>query len=412
MKNKLEILKHPAVMILSMIIGILTGVFFKKLSLHMSIFGDIYLALLNMCSIPIVITAIIPSIAKLFQSHEVKKYLFKIITVFSILIFFTGIFSFSFTMVCKPGHNIGKKAEIVIGKLISKTNIKSSKDLSNKDESVKRLFYNMIPENIFNSLSKGYMLQIVFFTIILGVATGFLPERNYNTIIELTESFFEAFFKIIDWLIYLLPFGIISLLAKQMTQIGTGILLAMLKFIIVFHIISILLMLKSGFLIKIYGKVNFKDSFLKLRDALFIGFGTQSSIAAIPSTIEGLTEGLKNDKKITNLVLPIGIVIFRFSAVIIYTTSVIFAANLYNMHFNVTNTIISIFLCIVIAVSSAGLPGLTTMAMVGNILHYLGLPVETVVVLLIAVTPLIDPICTAATIHLNSAATVIIAHKK
>ena len=270
----------------------------------------------------------------------------------------------------------------------------------------------MIPENIFNSLSNGYMLQIVFFTIILGIATGFLPSTNYDTIVFFTESFFKAFFKIIDWLIYLLPFGIISLLAKQMTQIGTGILMGMLKYVIVFHVVCIFLMMISGILIKIYGKVGFIESFLKLKDALFIGFGTQSSIAAIPSTIEGLTEGLKTDKEITNLVLPIGMVIFRFSALLIYTISVVFAAELYNMPFNISTSAVTVILCVIIAIASAGMPGLTTMAMIGNILYYLGLPVETIVVLLIAVTPLIDPICTAATIHLNSAATVIIAQEK
>lgn len=406
-------LKNPLTLISFLFLGILCGIYYKNFSFQISILGNIYLSLLKMCVIPILITAIISSVARLFQFEDAKKYIIKIVSVFLIFMFFTGIIAIGLELISKPGKNLGKNSERVLGKILNKSGKSDDKKaIVKKGESIVRFIKNIVPENIFYALSKGFTLQILFFTIILGIATGFLPPDKSNLIISLSEALFKAFFKIIEWLMYLLPFGLFALIARQIAGTGVEILLAMMKFIISVYVICIVLMLINGFVIKFFTKTGFIKSFVQLKECLLIGFGTQSTFASIPSAIEGLTENLGLNKEIINLVIPIGAVICRFSMVILYSSATIFTAQLYDVHIGIGGVFVTLILSVVAAIAGAGTPGIVSIAMISMILHPLGLPVEAIVVLLLAVNPLVEPITTLTNVHSNCAVSSVIAKKE
>ena len=171
-------------------------------------------------------------------------------------------------------------------------------------------------------------------------------------------------------------------------------------------------MIINNFLIKRYTNYSFIDCFFKLKEPLIIGLGTQSTFASIPAAIESLINELKINKEIVNLVIPIGAVICRFSMVIIYSAAVIFTSQLYNVGFGIKEFIICLILSVIAAIAGAGTPGIVSIAMISIILTPLHLPVEAIVVLLLAINPLIDPIATMTNVHSNCAATVVIASKK
>ena len=408
MKN-FKILKNPFIIILSIIVGIIVGIYFKEFALKIKIFGKIYLSLIKMCVIPILITAIISSVAQLFRSEDAKKYIKKILIVFLSLLFFTGILCVTIETFGKPGKNLGKQAEITLGKLLNKADKELQKGIIvNKEQGVIEFIKNMIPENIFSALNHGYSLQILFFAIIFGIATGFLSKANGEIIISFTEAFFKGFFKIIDWIMYLLPFGLFCLISSQIAGTGIEILLAMLKFVISIYIISFILIAINGILLSIYSKNSFVDCFLKLKECLLIGFGTQSTFASIPSAIDGLTEGLKLNRELINLIIPIGAVICRFSMVILYSAATIFTAQLYNVDLGIQGYITCLILSVIAAIAGAGTPGIVSITMISIVLLPLKLPAEAIIVMLLAVNPLIDPITTMTNIHSNCAAAAII----
>ena len=64
------------------------------------------------------------------------------------------------------------------------------------------------------------------------------------------------------------------------------------------------------------------------------------------------------------------------------------------------------------AIAGAGTPGIVSIAMISIVLTPLHLPVEAIVVLLLAVNPLLDPVTTMTNTHSNCAAATIIASKK
>jgi proton glutamate symport protein len=407
--KKLQILKNPLLLIFFIVAGVLTGLYFKEFSLNLKIISEIYLALLKMCVIPIVVTAVISSLAKLFRSEHGEQYIKRIIAVFVVALIIVSCLSVAVELVMKPGQNIGKQAEITLGKLINSANIQLSKNMK-KEESkgFTEFIKEMIPENIFGALSNGVMLQILFFAIIFGIATGFLPHEHRDTIISINEAFFKGFFKIIDWAMYLLPFALFCLLSSQIAGTGIDIIIAMIKFVMSIYLISLILMAANGLILKFYSGTSFTNTFFKLKNCLLIGFGTLSTIASIPATIEDMTDGLKFNRELINLVVTIGGVLIKFSMIILHSAAVIFTAQLYHVSLGLKGYILCVFLSSIASFACAGSPGVVAITLITIILTPLKLPSETIIVLLLAVNPILEPLLTSANIHTICASAAII----
>lgn len=413
MMKKARFLKHPLTVICAIILGVLTGIYSREFSLQIAVFGKMYLSLLKMCVIPIFVTAIITSVAKLFRSENARENIRKILCVFFIFLFSTGILCVALELVVQPGKNIAPHAQTVLGQLLSNADRESGGGDSRfaRTQSFTEFVQGMIPENIFSALSHGYSLQILFFAIILGCATGLSKGEHSELVIAVTESFFKIFFNIIGGIIYLLPLALFCLLASQIAGTGVDILLAMLKFILSIYLISILMMIINGFVIRIYSGNSFLGSFLKIKECLLIAFGTQSTFASIPACIGGLADGLKLNRELINLVIPIGAVICRFSMVILYVSATIFTAQLYGVALGFKALIICLVLSILAAVAGAGTPGIVSISMIAIVLTPLKLPAEAIIVLLLSVNPLIEPITTMTNVHANCAAATVVAAK-
>src|SRR5437667_456831 len=69
----------------------------------------------------------------------------------------------------------------------------------------------LVPPNIFQALYQGLALQIVFFSIIFGVALGSIPSEASDLIINIMQSVLEAFQRLVAWSLYGLPFALVCL---------------------------------------------------------------------------------------------------------------------------------------------------------------------------------------------------------
>ena len=79
---KASLLKHPATILLSVGIGVVIGLLNKELAAIILIPGEIYLFYLQMTVIPIIITAIASSLAKLIRSNTKSGFIRRICVVF------------------------------------------------------------------------------------------------------------------------------------------------------------------------------------------------------------------------------------------------------------------------------------------------------------------------------------------
>jgi proton glutamate symport protein len=384
------------------ILGVIFGVMLPKFALALAPLGDLYLSLLKMVVYPILIVAIISSMANLVSDNQTIQFIKKVLIVFFILLFGVSSLSTVISLSINPGKNMSAESQASLGKILHYSELFNSEETS--EMSFFSFFSEMIPENIFHALAYGASLKILFFSIFLGLAIGYLDPKNRERLIGLTDAFFTAFLKIIDWLLFLLPIGLFCLVASQIANVGIELIGALTKFIIAAIASAIVTIVLSSIIVWRTSNLSYIKALIKLKRALIIAFGTQSVFAALPVTFKSL-ESLGVEQKTINLVIPFGAVVMRFSMIIIYAVASIFAAQLYSIDISFYQMLLIVLLSVFAGVAGAGTPGIASMAFISIVITPLSIPSDAIIVFMLAVYPIVKPFTTTADLYANCAAT-------
>ncbi len=393
--------------------GVLIGIVNKPVAALISPLGDLYLSFLKMCVIPIMITALVPSLGRLLLSKETSRYLKRLSLVFVIALLTVSAVGLAVGFIGQPGEGLSGEARTTLGQVLMDSETSSgSSNTSASSGGLLGFIINMIPSNIFSALVEGNNLQILFFSIIFGITLGFVPSAAGETLLSLMEVVFKVFQKAISWTMYILPVGLLCIMAGQIARTGVDILLAMVKFVALIHVAAIILMLISAVVIRLTIKKSILESFQDLKKTLIIAFGTRNSIATMPSMLDVLRNNFRLEQSTVNLVIPLGVILCRYSMVLIFSMAIVFISQLYYVPLGLDGILIALIGAVIAAVAGAGAPGVVSLSMLALVLDPLGLPAGATIILLLAINPIIDPIVTVANVHLNCAAATLIAKQE
>lgn len=407
-----KFLSSSWVIFASLLLGLYIGFFHKDLATAIGPFGTIYLALLKMCLLPFLISAITVSLVKLLKTHTAASSLRRILIVFVGGLALCTAYGVIFGAVEGPGRDLDESSRAVLGNMVDRSPYAVDLEMSltgpaeqKKTESgTETVIRQLIPDNIFSALSSGDSLKVLFFAIIFGAAVGFSSRHVGDGLSATLDTIYHACQRVIQWVNYVLPFALCALVASQIAIVGLEPLVAMVRFIVSFAIAVGLLMVICSIIIWSRGRVSYLQSVLALREAVLIAVGTRSSIACIPSVIRSMEKDLGFDRTMVELVAPLSITICRFGPSLYYAVATIFVAQLYNIELG-TAEYTSIFIGSFLAgLASAGTTGILTITLLGLVFSPLGLPLEAALVLFITVDPLVDIFRTVAIVYPNCAA--------
>jgi len=404
---KLEWLLSPWTILVSMSIGIAIGVFSKNTAAAIAPVGNIYLALLQMCILPILLSAVASSLGGLVRSKKTKGSIKHIVVVLATGLVLTSLIGVVCGLIGRPGQGLGEETMDVLGNLVheSESDIDLEMfffiDMPDPDAgpSLVNFLQEIIPPNVMASMTNGRNLQVLFFAVTLGIASGFIPKRKSDSLLNLLEGIYLAFSKVISWAMYILPIGLCCLIAEQVSQIGVDILLAMTKFVAVFTVCCILIFVISTITIWQCSKRRLTEVLSGMKDTIIIALATRSSLATIPSALDAMHTKLGFDKTNTNLIVPLGITICRFGSIVYFAVATIFVAQLYNAHLGVQGLFIALVGSILAGMATSGATGVLTLTMMLLVFEPLGLPFEAVLVLFIAIDPIVDPLRTLIIVY-------------
>jgi Na+/H+-dicarboxylate symporter len=412
-KSLFQWLLSPWVILACLIGGVLMGIEFPTVAVKFSSVGDLYLRLLQMCVIPVMVSAIVTSVYRLFSSGMSGKMLARIIGLFCAGLVLASSIGLGAGLFGKPGLDLDQQSRDTMGKFITSYTEETPQNISTdlvlyadetKYEVADRtadLISEIIPSNIFNALQAGHTMQILFVSLLLGLALSFIPIKLQERLVVDLDAVFQTFIVIINWIMYLLPIALFFLIANQVAEMGLDILRAMMKYIAWVYVGALLLVLINALLIGRSTKKGFFRSFWLLRQPLIISFFTRNGYAAMPSAIEAMGRGFKIRKTTTNLIIPLGITIFRFGTIMVFSLSAVFLAQLFGLELDFKTLLTVLFASVLAGVASAGAPGVVALTMISMVLAPLGLPLEVAIVLLLAVDPVTDPILTLLNVHTN-----------
>jgi Na+/H+-dicarboxylate symporter len=266
---------------------------------------------------------------------------------------------------------------------------------------------HIVPTNPIQALATSEMLQIIFFSILLGISI-LMVGKKARIVIEFVEVGNEIMMKMVNIIMAVAPYAVFCLMAISMANLGLELLAHLIGYVLVlvgglmlhlFVTLMLLLKLFSGLSPAIFLK--------KMRNVQVFGFSTASSNATIPVTMRTTVERLGVDNSVASFTIPFGATINMDGTAIMQGVATVFIANVYNVNLGVTGYLTVILMSVLASIGTAGVPGVG-LIMLSMVFTQVGLPVEGIG-LILGVDRLLDMIRTAVNISGDAVVTAIVA---
>ncbi len=391
---------------IGMILGILVGFllnknysadaeFLNKIGGYLNLLSKVFLRMIKMIIGPLIFSILTVGIAKLGDFKLVGRIGIKTLGYFyfaTILSLLTGLIAVN---LLKPG----KMMQLELPPSDADTGIEAKK------MTLENFITHVFPESFFDALANNEVLQIVVFSIFFGIATAAIGDKG-KIIIKGLDAVSEVMFKIVNFVMGFAPYGVFGAVAAVIAQKGVGILGGYLYLIICFFATLAFFILVILPAICFFVKVPYWKLLAKVKDALFLSFGTASSEASMPLQIEKLKE-FGVSERIVSFVLPLGYSFNLDGSMMYMTFAVGFIAQAYGIELSVGQQITMMLTLLLTSKGIAGVPRASLVVIAGTMSMF-NLPAQGLI-LLFAVDWLLDMGRSATSVAGNAVATAIVA---
>ena len=348
------------------IAGIICGWLFGPAMVSVAWIGDLFLDTLKMMIIPLIIAAVISGVTSLGDIRKLGKVggatllYYATTTACAVLI---GLFVVN---LIQPGNGIEQLSNIVPEAIADKA-----------ETGFVDIIKSLISPNIISAAANTQLLPVIVFCLLFAAALTTIGEKNV-TIIRFFDGLNEVMMKLVIWVMAFAPIGIFALIAGQIGKAGGGIAIKNELLAVGSYCFTVILGLTLHFILLFIILVIFskrgRDYLFKLLRALFTAFGTASSSATLPLTMECAIEA-GVDKRSVKFVLPIGATVNMDGTALYESVAVMYIAQAYSIPMGLGEQAIIFITATLAAIGAAGIPqaGLVTMLIVLNAVN---LPIE------------------------------------
>lgn len=363
--------------------GVVAGLFLGPHAKYIKPIGSIFLSLLNMLVIPLVFSSLTVGVTSIKDIKQLGRVGFKTLFFYVATTVVAIIIGLGFSYLINPGTGVN-----LVQEHKSVTSVQTTDLL--------QMFTSLVPNNPINSLASGNILQVILFSILLGLGINFAGEKG-KKIAAALDSLSHVMFAMTSMVMKFAPYGIFAIMAWVAGTFGMDILLPLLKFVVAIYIACIIHMIfVYGGIITLLTKLRPMPFFKGMRDAITVAASTTSSSASLPASMHCTEWNLGVSKNITSFVLPLGTTINMNGTAIFQAISAIFIAQVYGIELSIPSILTIIVTTTLAAIGCAGIPGggLVTLSIV---LSAVGLPLEGIAIVA-GVDRIRDIICTVVNV--------------
>ena len=376
LKEKLKAYRFPLILLASILIGSIIGLFFGEKTTVIKPLGDIFLNLLFMTVIPLVFFSISSAIANMNSMRRLGKIMGSMMTVFII----TGIISSAFMLFATVLFPPGSGADIQLEKPDEVEDITLSEQIVNTFT---------VPDFV-DLFSRENMLALIIFSVLIGLATGLTGEQG-RPFTKFLTSGSEVFMKLIQIVMYYAPIGLGAYFASLIGEFGTELLGDYAKAVLIYYPVSILYF-AIGFTLYAFiagGKEGISRFWKNILGPAATALGTGSSIASIPVNLQA-AKRIGVPKDIRETVVPLGATIHMDGSCLAAMLKIAFVFGVFNMDFSGISTFLTaIGICLLSGIVMSGIPGGGFIGEMMIITLY-GLPIQALPVIS-AIGVVVDP---------------------
>ncbi len=369
--------KHALILLVFIVVGVVAGVVsgwvWGPAMASVAWLGTLFLNALKMLIIPLILAAVITGIASLGDVRRLGRIggltMFYYVST-TALAAFIGLVMVN---LIQPGAGIALGEERVLPDSV----------IGREETGISDILLSLISPNLVASAAEMQLLPLIVFAIVFGAALTTLGDSG-RQVIGFFSGVNDAMMKLVIWLMYFAPIGIFALVAARLGQAGGGDAFIAEIAAVGWHVVTVLSGLAIHFaillLILFFVAGRGLDYLLGMMRALLTAFGTASSTATLPLTMECAREnGI--DERSARFVLPLGSTVNMDGTALYEAAAVLFIAQAYGIELGLMEQIIVLITATLAAIGAAGIPeaGLVMMVIV---LNAVGLPLEGIALLL------------------------------
>ncbi len=378
-KRVLKNYSFSLLLIASILIGSLVGIFFKDQTRHLKPLGDIFLNLLFTAVVPLVFLSISSSVAGMSDLKRLGRILFLMLLLFA----GTGLLSSSLMLVAVKIY----PPAVANLTLAAQAPVDQGQAISN----IVAAF--TVPDFV-HLLTRKNMLALMIFSIMVGLGASLAKERG-KLFREFLDSGNAVMMKVI-WIIMLYaPIGLGAYFAYLIGVFGPQLLGSYLRVIALYYPFSMAYFFIgfSFYALLAGGRRGLSTFWSKIGLASLTALGTGSSVATIPANIEAADE-IGVPKDISRIVIPVGATSHMDGSCIAAMLKIALLFSFYHMKFEGAGTLLMALG--VALLSGMVMPGIPAGGFVGELLivTLYGFPLEALP-LISMVGTLVDPPATA-----------------
>ena len=210
-------------------------------------------------------------------------------------------------------------------------------------------------------------------------------EDKVLVIKKLIEAVKKVIFNILAYVIDLTPYAVLCLTACSASQLLSdkeALVQLVLLVVMVFAACLIQSYVVNAVILKSFAKVNPLKFFKKTFDAQATAFTTTSSVGTMPITIDRLIRKVGVDEEVANFTAPLGTTIGMAGCTCVWPILLaMFYLNATGQSWGVSQYLVMCFMCLVLSLGSAGMPGVGVITAV-SLFSAVNLPIAAVVLLI------------------------------
>jgi proton glutamate symport protein len=239
---------------------------------------------------------------------------------------------------------------------------------------------HLVPQSFFDAAAKNEVLQVVFFSIIFGIALTQVKGKPKEAMVGVMEGAAETMFKFTGIVMKYAPIGIGAAIAFTVGHGGFSVLKNLGLLVLTLYgalAVFVLVALLPAALIARVPIIRFLKA---IKEPALIAFATTSSEAALPKAMENM-EQFGVPRRIVSFVLPAGYSFNLDGSTLYLSLAAIFVAQAAGVDLSIGQQLLMMLTLMLTSKGVAAVPRASLVILAGTLASF-GLPVEAITVIL------------------------------
>ena len=353
-------------------LGALVGALWPDTGRAMKPIGDTFVNLVRMVIAPVIFLTIVGGVAHTTDLKRVGRVGLKALVYFEVVTTFALVIGLVVMNVLRPGEGIDA-SRVATGDV-------SAFAAQGKELRFVNFLTHIVPSSVVGAFAQGEILQVVFFSILFGIALASLGPAG-RPVVRMLDRLMQVFFRIVGLVMVVAPIGAFGAMTYTIGNFGVASLLTLGRLMAcVYATMALFIFVVLNLIARLAGFSLFRLlAFIK--DEILIVLGTSSSEAVLPRMLDKM-ERFGCARPVVALVIPAGYS-FNLDGTSIYLSmATLFIAQAYGVHLSLGQQLGVLGVLMITSKGAAGVTGSGFIVLASTLAALRVLPVEGVALVL------------------------------